>query len=157
MKLVSHAAKFQAGWAAVNRGEIEAVVDLLHPEVEWDVSPAFVDLPVYRGHAGVRRFFYDVFQLWEEFRLEIDEIHERDDQVLVVGWWAARGRTSSVPIKEPGAWLWTMRGEKGAAMRFYSDPAQAWDAMQATPNATSRGAGVDEPALRPVALAYGAC
>jgi hypothetical protein len=45
---------------AVKRGDIEAVLEDLDPEVEW--SPAFPVLlggekPAYRGHEGVREMF----------------------------------------------------------------------------------------------------
>jgi ketosteroid isomerase-like protein len=115
--------KFHRGYEAVNRGDLGGVLAFLHPEIEWDMSRAFPDGPVYHGHAGVRRFFDDAAKLWDDFRLEIDELHELDEHVVVVGWWTGTGRHSRVPIRSPGAWVYRMRHGRADRMRFYRDRA----------------------------------
>jgi ketosteroid isomerase-like protein len=126
----SNAAKFRAGFEAVNRRDIDAVLDLLDPEIEWNLSAAFPDLPVYHGHAGVRHFFEDVFKLWDEWRIEIDEIHEQGDYVLVLGSWSGKGKGSAVPVRDTGGWFWRLKDRKGVLMRFYANPSEAVRAME---------------------------
>lgn len=120
--------KFRAGYAAVNRGDMPGVLSFLDPEIEWDMSRSFPDGPVYLGHNGVRRFFSDVNKLWDEFRLEIEELHAAGDDMVVIGWWSARGKGSTVPIRERGGWVWRMRAGKAVRMRFYLNPLEALDA-----------------------------
>ena len=142
-----HRARFEAGWAAVNRGHVDSVLDLLHPEVEWDMSRAFPDGPVYMGHDGVRRFFHDVRQLWEELTLEMQSLHELGDRVVVIGHWAARSRGAAVPVRSPGGWSWLLRDGKAIRMRFFSDPEAALRDQDATDESRPARAGL------PVAVA----
>ena len=126
-----HGDKFRAGFEAVNRNDFESVIDLLHPQIEWDVSPAFPDGPVYRGHDGVRRFFRDVFNIWDEWRIEIDEVHEAGDYVVIVGSWSGRGKGSGGPSRHRGGWFWRLRAGKGVQMRFHADPQAALAELRA--------------------------
>lgn len=113
--------KFHRGYEAVNRGEVDGVLELLDPRIEWDMSRSFPDGPVYHGHVGVRQFFADAAKLWEDFALEIDELHDADNEIVIIGWWSGTGRASGVPIRSPGAWVYRMRGGRAVRMRFYRD------------------------------------
>jgi ketosteroid isomerase-like protein len=124
-----HATKFWAGWAAVNTGDVDGVLRFLDPQIEWDMSHGFPDGPVYHGHAGVRDFFDDVAKLWQEFRIEIEDVREVADHVVVAGWWSATGRGSTVPVRARGGWFWRLRDGKAILMRFYSDPHEAFEAL----------------------------
>jgi ketosteroid isomerase-like protein len=52
---------------AVNRADADAFVACFHPDVEWEATgdrfPGF--LGIYRGHAGVRRWFEEALEPWE--------------------------------------------------------------------------------------------
>lgn len=113
--------KFHRGYDAANRGDLGVVLEFLHPGIEWDVSPAFADSPVYRGHEGVRRFFADAEKLWDEFRLEIEELHRAREHFVVLGWWSGRGKASRVPVRSHGAWVYRMHRGRAIRMRFYLD------------------------------------
>src|SRR5947208_17055521 len=140
-----HEAKFRAGWEAVNRGDVDAVLDLVHPSIVWDMSAGFLDGTVYAGHDGVRAFFADVAKLWQEFRLEINEIVERDDAVAILGSWSAHGRESAAPVRSPGGWYWRLTDGRATVMRFYTDPWQAVEALEGDTDATSAAARVRSP------------
>lgn len=122
--------RFRRGFDAVNRRDFDAVLEVLDPEIEWDMSHAFFDGPIYYGHAGVRRFFEDVYKLWDEWRIEIGELYQGGGHVVILGWWAARGKGSDAPVRSPGGWLWEVRDGRGIRMRFYPDPAEALKTAQ---------------------------
>ncbi len=117
--------KFHLGYQALNRGDVGGVLNFLDPQIEWDMSCSFPDGPVYRGHLGVRQFFTDVQKIWDDFRLEIDALHEAGEHIVVLGWWSGKGKMSGVPIRSPGAWVYRMHGGRATRMCFYHEASAA--------------------------------
>jgi ketosteroid isomerase-like protein len=84
---------------AANTRDPDAFIAHLHPAVEWeetgDVLPGLRG--IYRGPAEVRRWFVEAFlEAWDESRVEIEELTERDERVFVEMFLTARGRASGV-------------------------------------------------------------
>jgi ketosteroid isomerase-like protein len=77
-----------------NARRYEEVLAYLHPDVIWRLDRFFPDLePVYEGRDGVRRFFQDFVEPWEEISIGIDEvIDEREGQIFLKVRFEARGR-----------------------------------------------------------------
>jgi uncharacterized protein len=111
----------RTGYAAFNREDFEAVVELVQPEIEWDASEQF-EGRVYHGHDGYRQYVQDVLKFWHYWRLEIEESHGRGDRVLIVGKVKAKDRRYGVPAEVRVAWVWTLRDGKGTHLRIYLDP-----------------------------------
>lgn len=54
------------GYAAWNKGNMDAMLALLDPDVEFMTSGTFLGLdPVYYGHDGFRKFWSDFPGIWE--------------------------------------------------------------------------------------------
>ena len=71
-----------AGW---NRGDIDAWLDSMHPDFEFRTSGAYLGIdPVYRGEAGLRRFWRAFREPWESLEIHIDETRETGDEVLAL-------------------------------------------------------------------------
>lgn len=67
-------------YAAFERGDIDWNLKHSHPDVEI-VQPAEVpDSKTYRGHQGMRDAFADWPAQWDEFRVELLETIEMDDE-----------------------------------------------------------------------------
>ena len=45
---------------AFNRNDLDAAVEAMHPEIEWQTLDVMPDRGTYRGQAGVRSFW----QMW---------------------------------------------------------------------------------------------
>ena len=104
-------------YEATARRDTDSVYALYDPEIEWDVSQDPTMLPmfgsaVYRGHDGLRHFFHEWFETWEEIRNEPDELIDLGDSVVVVVTDRARGRTSGAPVERVHAAIWTVRDGK---------------------------------------------
>jgi ketosteroid isomerase-like protein len=86
---------------AWNRGDHDAVLRV------WDEGAAFYPLRAqlerraYRGRDGLRRFFVELAEEWEEVRFEIDEIRDTGGQIVGLGRFQARGKGSGVEIDVP--------------------------------------------------------
>ena len=82
---------------ALNRHDLEDFLAVCHPDVELrslasDLGGSF------RGHDGIRVYFREFTDTFDEYHFEIERIEDRED--LVVGWVGvhARARTSGVDL-----------------------------------------------------------
>jgi ketosteroid isomerase-like protein len=87
---------------AVNRADADAWVACYHPDVQFEVSgdsfPGFGG--IYRGRAGVRRWFEEALELWDSVHIELEETTESGDDRVVVGvLMTTRGTESGVETK----------------------------------------------------------
>ena len=94
---------------AVNRGDMDAWLGFLSPEVVWESLPLVGFRDVYRGRAEAREWIEQLLEDFEEVHLEIEEITAlSDDRVLIVSRATGRGRGSGVPVERPSceiSWL----------------------------------------------------
>jgi ketosteroid isomerase-like protein len=105
------------GIALWNEGDFEGALEDLEPDIEWYTSgdiPGFD--PVYRGHDGVRRFWRAWTETWESMTADIEQVFERETELLVHARFRARGR-GGLEVDQPVAFLFTP-GESGRLRRF---------------------------------------
>jgi uncharacterized protein len=69
---------------AVAAGDVEAVLDLLDPEVEWRAPESVPWGGTFHGLDGVREFFARVIDQPAEFGREVQEYLEAGDRIVVL-------------------------------------------------------------------------
>jgi ketosteroid isomerase-like protein len=95
----TNSALLLAGYEAWNRDDRDAWLELLHPDVEIRTSGVFPDLsPVYRGHDRAAKFWRQLREPWEVFRIEVEQIEEEGDCVTAAIRFRARGVDSGVEV-----------------------------------------------------------
>jgi uncharacterized protein len=124
----SNVDRLRAGYEAVDRGDLEAVRELFHPDVELFDRPEVPDATSYRGWEGMASTVRDTQETFENFRFVPDRFFENGDRVVVVLTMTGRGRASGIPIEEQIAHLWTLRDGRAVELRAFTDPADALDA-----------------------------
>ena len=83
---------------AANRGDLDAWLDFLSPEVVWESLPFPGFSDVYRGRGEAREWYEQLLEVFEEAHLEIEEITAlSDDRVLIGYTQTGRGRGSGLP------------------------------------------------------------
>jgi ketosteroid isomerase-like protein len=113
----------QTALAAWSRADLDAVVALTHPELEYRTSGAFPGLrTVYHGRDGFVRFSRDFRDPWEEITYTPERFVDVADQVAVLGRFDARGRDGIVVGKELG-FVFTLRDGLATSITAYAD----WD------------------------------
>ena len=85
--------------AAFNRGDVDALLELLAPDAEFqDLANAPDQSPVVKGGADIR----EVWTLWravfDELRTDIDEYIDRGDAVICAAHWQGEGKASGISI-----------------------------------------------------------
>jgi ketosteroid isomerase-like protein len=112
-------------YEALNRGEVEATLEVLEPDAVWRDSPELPGGGEFRGREDLRRFLEDFLAEWREFRQEIERTVAAGDRLAVVIRLRAVGRSSGIGIDTRYAHVWTMRGRRGVRVDAYRDPEAA--------------------------------
>jgi ketosteroid isomerase-like protein len=114
-------------FVAFERGDYSSA-QWAHPEIEY----VFADGPSpgsWTGLAGLAEAQRSFLSAWEEFRSEVDECRELDDErVLVLVHWSGRGKTSGLELAQmraKGASIFHFRGGKVTRIVIYLDRERA--------------------------------
>lgn len=115
---------------AIGRWDIDALLMLYDHEIEYlPLTGTRVESGGYVGHAGVREYFDEVAEIWEELRPRADDVRTVGEHVLVLGGCAVRGRGSGAESDSPMAWVLTVRDGKVTRHRGYRTREEALDAV----------------------------
>jgi ketosteroid isomerase-like protein len=117
--------RFNQSWSS---GDLEAVLESAHPDMEFDWSDSMGPFAgVYAGHAGLRRFWTEMWDAWDEFSIEIDDVTEcAGGRVVTATTVRARGKGSGIEIEATGgAMVWTVRDGKVVKGKLYQTAEEA--------------------------------
>jgi ketosteroid isomerase-like protein len=117
----SHREHVERAYAALNVGDRDGFMAVLHPEAEWHWPPGLADTDVYRGADEIVRAMTIWADAWVDFRMEPEELLERGDRIFVAARYAGRGRTSGLPIDQLVAHVWEFGGDRAVRMRMFGD------------------------------------
>ena len=92
---------------ALNRGDIAAVLERVHPDFEWRTLDNTPVAGTYRGHDEVRGYVEDWLATFDDLRIDIHEITESGDEVHAVVRGHARGRRSGIEVENHFRQVWT--------------------------------------------------
>ena len=105
----------RAIYDAFERRDVEAALAFIAPDVEW-LPAGTAELTgrtePYRGHEGVREYFAEVQEAWDDLRLFADDIRVAGPGVVVFGHVEGRARGREFRTRA----LWTWRVENGLAV-----------------------------------------
>ena len=114
---------------AFNRRDLDSFLALMGPEVEFTPYEVWVQGGhPYRGHAGVRSWWEESFEVLPDLRAEVYEVRDLGDRTFVHGCLRGHGAGSGAPI-ERTMWLaveW--RDKKEVWWRSFGSEAEALEA-----------------------------
>jgi ketosteroid isomerase-like protein len=113
-----------------NRGDVEAVVEVCDPAIEWSPPAGLPGVSTYHGHDGVRAATGDMLDVFGELRAEPERIIDAEDQVVALFRWRGHGKGSGVSLELFGAQagVFTIRNRKMIRVQWYIDRAEALEA-----------------------------
>jgi ketosteroid isomerase-like protein len=113
------------GVDAYNRGDVEALLDRYHPEVE------FVTLLLgnYRGKEALRQLMAENRENLSGYRYELDEVIDAGNTVIAVTRLGGAGRVSKIELGDPIAFSFTFRDGLIIRQQTFRDKADALEAF----------------------------
>jgi ketosteroid isomerase-like protein len=110
----------ERGYRAWNEDDLETLVSICHPAVEYHTSGVFPGLQsVYNGPDGIRRWWADFHEPWKAIKVIPERIVERDNGVAVLIRFEGTGRQG---IETTMRFINTIEVRDDLAFRFDSQP-----------------------------------
>jgi ketosteroid isomerase-like protein len=120
----------RAAYAAWSARDLDAFVEVFSEDVE--IKPFLgrgLGSSTYRGHAGLRRWYQEATEEWEELRVEPHEFHEVGDRLAVFLRAIGRGRGSHVEVEAEIVHVAEFRDGKFTRLEGFGDREQALKAL----------------------------
>jgi ketosteroid isomerase-like protein len=107
------------GYEAWNRGEFDAILERLDPQVELRGHPQLPEPGPFIGREEVRRWFETLTDAWESISVTPIAFAEAGDSVVALVNIAGRGRGSGVEVESGvDAHVWTFAAGSIVGMRW---------------------------------------
>ena len=101
---------------AGRRATIDGMLELTTPDFEFvPAIAAAVEGGSIKGHDAVRRFFADLDETWETFRISADDFREAGGRVMSIGRLTAKGRGSELELDQPIYTVLWFQGDRDRA------------------------------------------
>jgi ketosteroid isomerase-like protein len=113
------------GYATAGQGDLDAMLDIIDPDIVLRDRPESPDPRTYHGYEGVRKSLESSDETFDRFELQPEEFIAEGDYVIVVLRMRGTGRGSGITVEERIAHQWKIRDGRAVAMQVYSDPEDA--------------------------------
>jgi uncharacterized protein len=87
--------RLRTAYEGFGRGDIQAVLSVMDPDIEWDATDALAHTGMYHGHEGVTEYIQSLAGVWEEFHLNPEQFTESGDQEHVMVLGSVKGRLAA--------------------------------------------------------------
>ena len=115
----------RGAYAAFNRGDIDAAVQFLDPQIEWSEPVEFPGGGTYHGRDGAKQYLTQSRAAWAEVVSEPVQFIPADNRIVVFVHARVRPRDGSQWQEVDLADVYTFREGKAIAMRAFADRHEA--------------------------------
>jgi ketosteroid isomerase-like protein len=119
-----------AAWLAQ---DIRAVYETFDEDIELNPDPeaSWVGIgQTYRGLEGIKSYMAAVYDAFEDYRPEVEELMDLGDQVLTLAIEHGTGRGSGAEVEASRtAHVWTLRDGKAVQLDLYLERGEALKAV----------------------------
>ena len=121
------------GLEAYSRGDLDACLAEMNPEVEWHLIFELPDLAqekkVYRGRRELRALFEAFRAVWDELTIHLEEVlYDRDDLLVIRIRFRGRGEQSGIEIDRIVFFVQELRNSQLLRQRPFDTEAEAFAA-----------------------------
>jgi ketosteroid isomerase-like protein len=119
------------GFEAYNAGDSEAVMALLHPDVELHADSELINGGDYRGHEGFARWNAEWTEAWEEFKIEPRSVETFGGHAILADTHqVARGAGSGIDVEMDVYWVFELDDDQVVRMHLYATRERALAAIE---------------------------
>ena len=116
-------------YQAFEKGEIDTILDILAPNVEWHESEK---LPYGGTFIGRDAVFAGVFEKigaqWDNFQAHVEEFIDGGDKIVTLGFDRGTYKDTGKSMEAPTASIWTLKEGKVVKFVQYIDTMKVWEA-----------------------------
>ena len=87
--------RLRTAYEGFGRGDMDAVLSVMDPDIEWDATDALAHTGVYQGHKGVTAYIDSLSTAWDEFHLNPEQFTESGDGAHVMALGNVKGRLAA--------------------------------------------------------------
>jgi ketosteroid isomerase-like protein len=114
---------------AVNHRDLATLDAICSEEIEFHSTFAASEGRVFRGRQGIRDYFATLGEVFDDMRIELEEITDAgEDQLVVVVRVMGRGKGSGANVEQRNGQVWRFANRRIASIDSYLDPTDAFDA-----------------------------
>jgi ketosteroid isomerase-like protein len=110
---------------AWNNADLDSVTDLLSEDIQWREIGGRPERQATSGRENLREGLESLFETWQYYRLEPEEIQDVGDRVVAVLREVARGRSSGLEVEGRWGYVITVREGRLTRVEAYRDPRDA--------------------------------
>lgn len=111
---------------AVARQDVERLLELTDPDVEWQsVFAQLREGGLYRGHDGIRQYMADLADTAEALQSVIEGFLSVGATIVAVGRLTYRGKGSGVETETAVGYFLRVRDGRALQLRVFRDPEEA--------------------------------
>lgn len=118
-------ATLRGAYSAFNRGDIDATVEGLDPQIEWTEPAEFPGGGTYHGRDGVKRYLTQSRAAWAEISSEPEQFIAAGNRIVVFVHAKLRPKGSNEWQDVRLADVYTVRDGKIVEMRAFADRQEA--------------------------------
>ena len=126
--MTDRAEQLRSLYEAINRGDFEALDELVAPGFEWHPNPGEPETAVRRGREQGLARVRDFVAAFGSFRTDVEEIRDLGERVAVAVRHRGTLAGSSDEVERREAHLWTFTGKRPVSLHEYPTLAAALDA-----------------------------
>ena len=126
------------GYACWEAGDYDGMLETATPDFEFvPAIAASVEGGSIKGRDAARRFWADLDETWELFRISADDFREAGGRVLGIGRLTAKGRGSELELDQPIYTVLWFRDDRIARMQSFLEESAARAAFEENPKGDS--------------------
>lgn len=119
----------RSAYDAFARGDTDAVLEVCDPDIV--IRDPERTGTTFRGIEGLRRFWEEWFENWEEYLVEPREFEQYGDEILVRAEQSGRGKRSGIEIRQDLFNVLRLRDGRVIEYRLYTKRENALASMDA--------------------------
>jgi ketosteroid isomerase-like protein len=112
------------------QGDFRSVTTLYHPDVEWIEHRGVPGAGEFEGFEEVRRGFHGWLSSWQDYRLELLELHGSGERLFAAVRGSGRGASSGAYAQDLFFQVWTFRDGKVARIENFGERDEALDRLR---------------------------
>jgi ketosteroid isomerase-like protein len=117
-------------YEAFGRGDVPAVLENFHADVEWHVAEGLPWGGVHTGRDAVAEdVFGSLLAAFDGFTVNTERFIDSDDFVVALGRYSGRGRETGKPLDAAFAHVWELEDGKLKRFHHHTDTVKFQEAM----------------------------